>query len=124
MISLIKGFLDQRVVLRRILSNLEGLLILEEDTDSPKEYKALILTILTKINVILEKYESVKAWTHSNSPTENEEQTETDTCLLNDYNWIWIIKSELLNVSYKLEGSLIYRFGFLLLTAKNQEKGA
>ena len=61
MISLIKGFLDQRVVLRRILSNLEGLLILEEDIDSPKEYKALILTILTKINVILEKYESVKA---------------------------------------------------------------
>ena len=92
MISLIKGFLDQRVVLRRILSNLEGLLILEEDTDSPKEYKALILTILTKINVILEKYESVKGLNALKLSTENEEQTGTNTCFLN----------ETLNMNYQI----------------------
>ena len=59
------------------LSNLEWLLILEEDTDSPKECKALILTILSMINVILEKYEFFKAW--YTQPYKRKWQTETET---------------------------------------------
>ena len=57
-----RRFLDQSVCLIWFLRNLEWLLILEEESDSPKD---LFLTIFLMINVILEKFESEKAWIHS-----------------------------------------------------------
>ena len=81
-----RRFLDQSVWLIWFLSNLEWLLILEEDTDFPKEYKALILTILSMINVILEKYESVKAWIHSTLQYRKWQTKQKQTlCSLNEW---------------------------------------
>ena len=55
---------------------------LEEDTDSPKECKALILTLLLMINVILKKYESLTNLTHSTFARQKQ-QNRNNTCSLN-----------------------------------------
>ena len=77
-----EGFLINSFVWVWFLSNLEWLLILEEDTDSPKECKALILTILSMINVILKKYESLTDWIHSTFARQKQ-QNRNNTCSLN-----------------------------------------